>query len=258
MNNSIILQVDESTKGLMEELQSGISSSIEEGIREVKSSVESVDGNTDMILRKFRNFDGLNNSIDQLRSLAEESKKFTAIVSPLQSSMLEIHHDSKANEQILSEQKKNIDLLIKGLVEIGEKQNSLFSDLKNEVDEIMPQLTNGDEQIAKKISEGVALLERNQASFTNNVNTSLSQIATEIEHVQNDITSNSDKIKEGIHLLSDAQKDFESKYFANESSHKEFESNTSLQLQSINESIEKIQATLDIIVNLVTPFWKKW
>lgn len=72
--NSVILQVDESTKGLMEEIQSGITSSIEDGIRDVKSKVEAVDDNTDMILRKFKNFDGLSSSIDQLRSLAEESK----------------------------------------------------------------------------------------------------------------------------------------------------------------------------------------
>jgi chromosome segregation ATPase len=30
------------------------------------------------------------------------------------------------------------------------------------------------------------------------------------------------------------------------------------QLNTLKESVEKIQATLDIVVNLTTPFWKKW
>ena len=64
MSDSVILQVDESTKGLMEEIQSGITFSIEEGVREVKDKVESVDENTDMILRKFKNFDGLSSTVD--------------------------------------------------------------------------------------------------------------------------------------------------------------------------------------------------
>lgn len=74
MNNSVILQVDESTKGLMEEIQSGISISIEDGMRTVKDKVEAVDGTADLILRKFKNFDGISSTVEQLRSLAEESK----------------------------------------------------------------------------------------------------------------------------------------------------------------------------------------
>lgn len=74
MKDSVILQVDESTKGLMEEIQTGIASSIEDGLREVQDKVETVDGNTEMILRKFKNLDGLNTAIENLRTLAEQSK----------------------------------------------------------------------------------------------------------------------------------------------------------------------------------------
>lgn len=158
MNNTVITQVDESTKRLMEEIQDGISSSIEDGIRDVGQEIESVEGKTDLILSKFKNFDGLNSSAEQLRSLAEESKKITGFVSPLQSGM--------------AEQSEIIKQLKKSIAELGEKQVADSSEIKAELNNFQ-QASNG-------------------------------------------------------------------------------------QFASLTESIEKLQATLDIIVNLVTPFWKKW
>ena len=158
MNNTVITQVDESTKRLMEEIQDGISSSIEDGIRDVGQEIESVEGKTDLILSKFKNFDGLNSSAEQLRSLAEESKKITGFVSPLQSGM--------------AEQSEIIKQLKKSIAELGEKQ-----------------------------------------------------------------VADSSKIKAELNNFQQASNE---------------------QFASLTESIEKLQATLDIIVNLVTPFWKKW
>ena len=172
MNNSVITQVDESTKGLMEEIQSGISSSIEDGIRDVRQTIESVEDKTYLILSKFKNFDGLNSSAEQLRSLAEESKKITGLVSPLQSGLTAIQRDSEANEQKIADLANNLNLLIKGIVELGEKQNTIASELKKKIEQV--QQTNKE------------------------------------------------------------------------------------QFATLTESLEKVQATLDIIVNFVTPFWKKW
>lgn len=172
MNNSIIMQVDESTKGIMEEIQSGISSSIEDGISDVKQRMDSVEDTADLILSKFKNFDGLNSSAEQLRTLAEESKKITEMVTPLQSGIAVIQQESKANEQKLAEQNNNLNLLIKSIVELGDKQSAIASELNAEIEKVQ---------------------QANKEQFA-----------------------------------------------------------------SLAESVEKLQATLDIVVNLVTPFWKKW
>ena len=236
--NSVILQVDESTKGLMEEIQSGITSSIEDGIRDVKSKVEAVDDNTDMILRKFKNFDGLSSSIDQLRSLAEESKKFASIVSPLQDSMAEIQQG--ANEVTLSEQKENIKLLVNGVLELCGKQDSMSNDIKS----LFVELQNN--------------IETYQQRFASKVETSLSEIISSVNSVQNTIIEDAQKLEESIAQISASQKEFKNAYSIKETTHAEFEHNTDAKLKQLSESVEKLQATLDIVVNLVTPFWKKW
>ena len=238
--NSVILQVDESTKGLMEEIQSGITSSIEDGIRDVKSKVEAVDDNTDMILRKFKNFDGLSSSIDQLRSLAEESKKFASIVSPLQDSMAEIQQGAKANEVTLSEQKENIKLLVNGVLELCGKQDSMSNDIKS----LLVELQNN--------------IETYQQRFASKVDNSLIEIISSVNSVQNTIIEDAQKLEESIAQISASQKEFQNAYNIKETTHAEFEHNTDAKLKQLNESVEKLQATLDIVVNLVTPFWKKW
>lgn len=236
MNKSIILQVDESTKGLMEEIQSGISSSIEDGMREVKDKVDTVDGTTDMILRKFRNFDGLGSTVEQLRSLAEESKKFTAIVSPLESGVDELRQKTKTQEQVLSQTATNIDLLTKGVLELGGKQDKLTSDIKGEVENAL-SILGKDHQDARKLLND-ALLKLSQA-----------------ETIRQEI---SDKLSISISAIKDSITELSDRYAENESVHQAFESKTSSQIEDLSKSVEKIQATLDIIVNLVTPFWKKW
>ncbi len=238
--NSVILQVDESTKGLMEEIQSGIASSIEDGMREVKSKVESVDDNTEMILRKFKNFDGLSSSIDQLRSLAEESKRFASIVSPLQQSVTEIQHESKANELTLSEQKENLKLLVRGVVELGGKQDALSNDAKSLLVELQKNIEVYQQQFASKVVS------------------TLDEIISSISLVQNSIVENAQKLGDSIAQITTLQKEFENTFSIKEMAHAEFEHNTDTQLKQLSESVEKLQTTLDIVVNLVTPFWKKW
>lgn len=259
MNNSVILQVDESTKGLMEEIQSGISSSIEDGMREVKDKVESVDGNTDMILRKFKNFDGLSSTVEQLKSLAEESKKFAAIVSPLESSVSEIKQDNKTQEITLGKVCSDIDLLSKAVVQLGENQNKLTSEVKTEILNVVTKLDNGGikkalTDVLQKLSEADSA--RNDLS--NNINSSLSDIKSSLEVAKKDINDCYNKLDEKIVNIANNQSNFSENFAQRENAHHEFEVNASSQIGELNKSVEKIQASLDIIINLVTPFWKKW
>lgn len=261
MNNSVILQVDESTRGLIKEIQSGISSSIEEGMREVKDMVDSVDGNTDMILRKLKSFDGLSSTVDQLRSLADESKKFAAIVSPLQSSVSDLKEDSMANEQTLAQVSSDIALLVKGTVELGEKQSDLSSDMKVEIQKVINHISEKNENSKEalgRVLEKMSQAENARQDLYVKLNTSLTDIKAAVETIGKSIVDNSNKLEGTIAKLTASLEGFANKYSLNESEHVKFEDKTTSQIEALGQSLEKVQATLDIVVNLVTPFWKKW
>jgi len=261
MSNSVILQVDESTKGLMEEIQSGISSSIEDGMRKVKDKVESVDGTTDMILRKFKNFDGLSSTVEQLRSLAEESKKFSEIVSPLENSVSELKQGNKTHEQVLSLVSSNIDLLVKGVSELGDKENNIASDIKNKIQNVLDCIEKGNESsnsLLNDVLQQLSQAENVRQEISDKITTSLSSLKESIGELSQHIDDKSTQIESGIHKVAESQTEFSKRYEENESVHQAFENKTSSQIEDIIKSMEKIQTTLDIIVNLVTPFWKKW
>lgn len=259
---SVIMQVDESTKGLMEEIQSGISSSIEESIRDVKSTVESVGDNTDMILRKFRNFDGVGSSIEQLRSLADESKKFAAMVSPLQNSMAEIKQVSKTNENILSQQVENLNSLAQSVNNLGGKQDVISSDIKNDLTELKVHYAELTEKQSQQIIEGLeaklSAMETSLQQGMSDIKSILSEVNRSVCCVKDSLTEDAQKLEESIDRIATEQKNFSTSYAAHESDHIEFENNATMQFKQLGESVEKLQATLDIVVNLVTPFWKKW
>ncbi|MBQ0088201.1 MAG: hypothetical protein KBT27_02575 [Prevotellaceae bacterium] len=261
MKDSVILQVDESTKGLMEEIQSGISFSIEEGMKEVKDKVESVDGTTDMILRKFKNFEGLSSTVEQLRSLAEESKKFAAIVSPLENSVSELKQENKTQEQTLSIVTSNIDLLVKGVSELSDKENTISADINNKIQDVLNGVEKGNESTSTLLNgvlNQLSQAENVRQEISSKIDKSLLCIKELIGELSKHIDEKSAKIESNINEIAESHADFSKKNAENESIHQEFESKTSAQINDINKSIEKVQATLDIIVNMVTPFWKKW
>lgn len=261
MNNSVILQVDESTKGLMEEIQLGISSSIEDGMREVKNKVESVDGNTDMILRKFKNFDGISSSVEQLRTLAEESKKFSAIVSPLDSSVFELKQGSKNQEHTLSQITSNIAFLVKGLVELAEKENTIASEIKTNIKQVQGCIERGENNtntlingVLQKLSQTEIIHQKISAE----INSSLTSIIESVTELSLHIDDKSVQIESKIDRVAESHAEFSKRYAEDKIADKEFANKTTTQIEGLNQSLEKIQATLDIVVNLVTPFWKKW
>lgn len=260
MNNSVLLQVDESTKGLMEEIQSGITSSIEDGMRELKEKVESVDDNTDMILRKFTNFDSLSSTVEQLRLLAEESKKFASVVSPLQNSVCEIREGSKSIEQNIERIASNISLLINGVVEVGDKQAASSAELADKIQNILSSLMVEDEYIKRTLSEVLhnqVCADVSRKELFLQISTTLAGLKKSIEELGRYFTENFDRMEAVLVRLCASQDNLEKRYDTNESAHREFESQTIAQLQNVSESLEKVQATLGIVVNLVTPFWKK-
>lgn len=257
MKDSVILQVDESTKGLMEEIQTGIASSIEDGLREVQDKVETVDGNTEMILRKFKNLDGLNTAIENLRTLAEQSKRFVEIVSPLQSNVNEIGRGTKANEQALSKAASNIDLLVKSICQLEDKLQEINLEMKTELQKVS-SLVSGENKSIKdllgNIIEKLNKADKIRQEQYGTLNDAIENVCGGIDAVE----KRTHKIEDKLANLMSSHNDFIVKYSADETSQRVFENNTSSQIATINNSLAKVQATLDIIVNLVTPFWKKW
>lgn len=258
--NSVILQVDESTKGLMEEIQSGITSSIEDGIREVKNKVNSVDNNTDLLIRKFKNFDGLTCAIDQLRSLAEESKKFVAIVSPLENSVSELKQGNKAQEQFLSQVSSNVELLVKGVVELGERHNNYVTEIKGKIQSALSDIkqdTDGTKNLLNEVLSKLSQDEQLQQKISSKIDSSLSTIIESINELKRVNDEKIGKLEVDIMNMSKLQAEFSENYAANESSHRLFENSTTTKIEDISKSLEKLQAILNIIVNIITPFWKK-
>lgn len=90
------------------------------------------------------------------------------------------------------------------------------------------------------------------------LNSSLTNIKATVEEIGKSIENKSNKLEGSIAKLSDSFEEFASKYSLNESEHVKFEDKTTSQIEALGQSLEKAQATLDIVVNLVTPFWKKW
>lgn len=214
MKDSVIMQVDESTKGLMEQVQSGISSSIEGSIEGVKGEIKDVADTTSKILRKFEDFDTIQKSVDELRSLADESKRFASSVNPLQAEVSGILEST-------GKQKENIDVLVKGLAELSKNLEIYHGEFKESLEEVKSNIC--------------AIKAANQS----------------IEETQKAVNSMLESLK------NQAEK-FIKTYDTNELNHKEEERKTGSALIGLASSIEKIQASLTIIINLVTPFWKKW
>ena len=261
MSNSVILQVDESTKGLMEEIQSGISSSIEDGMRDVKEKVGAVDDNTEMLLEKFNKFDGLSSSVEQLRLLAEESKKFTSIVSPLENSVYEIKKVSMTQEQMLDQVASNVSLIIKEVEELGGKEDEFSSNFKINIQNVLGGIENvdkGTRTLLNDIVQKILQERRERQEAYDRLCSSLTSIKELIGNLSSHFDEELTKIENGIYSVISNQCDFSKKYDEIESLHQVFESRVSSHMEEVNNSLEKVQTTLDIIVNLVTPFWKKW
>lgn len=200
---SVIMQVDESTKGLMEEIQSGISSSIEDGISEVKTTVER-----------------------------------------------------------LSDQGRSINSIIESVKRLEEKQSATSTDLQNAIARLETRCASLTEQQTQDIIEAlkseVSSAQAASHEEFSNVQAALSDVKAAISSVNDNIADSARKLETAMEQIASAQQELAASYAANEAAHAEFENNAKAELKQLGDSVEKLQATLDIVENLVTPFWKKW
>lgn len=254
MSGSVLVNVDESTKALMEEIQSGLSDAIEEGLSDLKEVVESIDENTSTTLQKFESLANINSSVQKLTELAQKMTQLSDSVTPIKESISEIEKRAINYEQAREQEVTKIELIIQRIKEQDEKfketiQNATSQHLKksDELKELLSQF------VAKLDKEG-AKQQENYANLCSLLNEQ-KQMNT---HFAESITECCTNIQSGIHNLEASQKSFLEMYISRESAHEEFEKNTRSQLQNMGDSLNNIQKTLDIVVDYVTPFWKKW
>ena len=140
--NSVLLKVDESTRGIMEDLKEGIGDAVSSKMQNVTDKMTK---QTNEILEKFKDFDGLKMSMETIESLRQESRHMASKLTPLaeieeginkhttslytlNSVMTETHKSMRALEVKIGEMKIESDTTIKNINAL-EEQIRVLKDL---------------------------------------------------------------------------------------------------------------------------------
>lgn len=247
MKGSIILQVDESTRELIDHVQSSISDDLKEKIEEVRKDVGNVDDNTEQILRKFQHFDSLGASLEQLQQLARDSQQIANMVPPLQESIKEIKVGHSSSSELLHIHTNCLENIKKSLETAQDVHGEAYNQLKQKNEKLSKQL----QLICSKNEEE----KRSIVAELGGVHQQISQtLDTIVEHQTKIQEALLEKLSELESLDTSLCKTFDDDRMRQ----RQFEDFATNRINELSTSVEKIQATLDIIVNLVTPFWKKW
>lgn len=188
---SIVVKVDESTKGIMQEIESGITTPI----TQLESHIKQAKDDTEEILLKMRKFDGLSSSLDNLRKVSEDARHLSEKVSPIGDNLL-----NSANG------------IHESIRKLSDKESDDIKHLKDDI-ETLASLLDENRKEGEKI------------------------VAKLRDDIYQDTAHQLEDIRGQIQLI---------------------QAENNARYESISESMEKLQVTLDIVVNLVTPFWKRW
>jgi len=98
-NNDIIVQVDESTKGIMETVQKKIQESIssedvKERMTQIKKAEEENSENIERVITKLNGFSGMNASIEELKAMAQETQSLKDDIAPISSSIIALREEN--------------------------------------------------------------------------------------------------------------------------------------------------------------------
>lgn len=86
-NNDIIVQVDESTKKLMEDIQEGLSTNVKDQISKIQKAEDKNSENIDEVLNKLKGFSSMNASIEELKAMAQETQSLKDDITPISSTI---------------------------------------------------------------------------------------------------------------------------------------------------------------------------
>lgn len=240
-NKSIIAQVDYSTEQIMKDISIDITSAIGDSLQDIKDDTKAITniyGQTEEISSKLRKFDGLSSSLADLKVFANESKMLAEKISPLESQLLNIqthieHEITNAGEKIHN-----------GLSSVEERQTNKFAEISGAIRNAEEKVENSNNELTQKIKDESSSILRDCNEKQEVLLNIIAGVSHKLQDIEVLVQQKNEKLDERIDAL---QSDL--KLFA--------EQNES-QLNVLKESIEKVQVTLDIVVNLTTPFWKKW
>lgn len=205
---TIIAQVDNATGQLMKDISEDINNIIDDNLKNIKE-------NTEDIIEKLDDFDGLSSSLEDLKEFAEESRKLAKTISPIESQLANIQN-----------------LVIESVRKNGDKTDEIISSVKEK-----------ENKVIQVIAEGLDTINKGHINMLSDIK----EVSQELQ-----------KIEDSVVLVNQRTSEIEKRIRNMEANIENIAQQNASQLNALKESVEKIQATLDIVVNLTTPFWKKW
>jgi uncharacterized protein YukE len=223
---SIIAQVDSSTEQIMRDISNGITSAIDENLQDIKDdtrAIEDIVERTEEITLKLSRFDGLSSSLADLKTFAEESKQLSEKISPIESLLIDLHESISSIHTVISSVEKT--------------QSNKFAE----------------------VSEALRDAKENSLNFNETtLQSTLQAIRNENDRMNQSITAVSQKLKEVDTFAHQKTDDLNTRIESLHTEIQAFSQQNEAQLNILKESVDKVQVTLDVVVNLTTPFWKKW
>ena len=269
---SIIAQVDESTERIMKDISDGITSAIDEnlqGIKDDTKAIEDIVERTEEITEKLSRFDGRSSSLTDLKAFAEESKLLSEKISPLESLLIDLHESISSIHTVISSVEKTQSNKFAEVSEaLGDaKENShKFNETilhslaackdctqlaNNKLEMIMSSLMTVSEKMETAKTDVSQLIAAHSES-------TLQAIRNENDRMKQSIAEVSQKLKEVDTFAHQKADDLNTRIESLHTEIQAFSQQNEAQLNILKESVDKVQVTLDVVVNLTTPFWKKW
>ncbi len=269
---SIIAQVDSSTEQIMRDISNGITSAISNNLQNIKDDTKVIGdivGQTEEITKKLSGFDGLSSSLADLKAFAEESKQLSEKITPLESQLLGFHKSLDIIYTVISsvkETQSNKFAEVSKVLHDAKEENLKFSEsalqslaeskhVIQSVNEKLDSVSSSIATISEKVDTTKADLSQLIAAHAEST---LQAVKNENDSTKQSIATVSQKIEEIDTFVHQRTDDLDSRIESIHTEIQTFGQQNEVNLNMLKESLEKVQVTLDIIVNLTTPFWKKW
>lgn len=268
---SIIAQVDSCTEKIMRDISDGITSAIENNLQDIKDdtkAIEDVVERTEEITQRLSGFDGLSSSLAELKELAEESKGLSKKISPLESQLIDLHKSIDNVHTVISSVEKTQNESFTEVSEIlhdTKEENLSFSELalqnltlckdsirlaNDNLASILSSLTT----LSKKVETTKTDVSQFIAAYEGST---LQAVKNESDSTKRSVAALSEKLQEVDTFVRQRTDELNTRIESIHSDIQTFGQHNEAQLNMLKESMEKLQVTLDIVVNLTTPFWKK-
>ena len=137
-NNDIIVQVDESTKKLMEDIQEGLSTNVKGQISQIQKAEDKNSENIERVITKLNGFSGMNASIEELKTMAQETQSLKDDITPISSSINALREENtkvinavEGGFEAVKQNFENVEKLQEKILLVETKIDKLTSDIQS-------------------------------------------------------------------------------------------------------------------------------